>query len=97
MCRLLFNFKSPLQFYSLGNKFVNKNKFQKGKFPNAPGKFQKPATGKSDKPDAQAKPEKVDWNKFKQEKKELKIKRKSTKTGIDKINEAKKLYEQLKW
>lgn len=84
-----------------GDKFGNKNKFQKGKFQNGQGKFQKTAPGKFAKPDGQTKPattsEKVDWNKFKQEKKELRLKRKSAKTGFDKISEAKKIYEQLKW
>lgn len=40
--------------------------------------------------------EKTDWKKVKQEKKELKLKRKSTKSGFEKVQEAKQLYEQLK-
>ncbi|KAM8721631.1 hypothetical protein ACLKA7_007503 [Drosophila subpalustris] len=44
-----------------------------------------------------AKPtEKQDWNKFKQEKKELKLKRKRTRDTYDVIVEVKKIYEELK-
>lgn len=78
-----------------------------GKFQNGKGKFgQKPAPNKFAKPDGQSKndgqtkpaaPEKVDWNKFKQEKKDLRLKRKMTKTGFEKISEAKQIYEKLKW
>lgn len=98
--RFIFRFDSGNKFGN-NNKFGNtNNKFQKGKFQNGQGKFQKPAPGKFVKPDGEAKPaptEKVDWNKFKQEKKELRLKRKSTKTGFEKINEAKQIYEKLKW
>lgn len=80
-------------------------KFQ-GKFqkPGAggPGKFGKPSDGNSKPANAAAAAtaaaaEKVDWNKFKQEKKELRQKRKAARTGFDKIQEAKQLYEKLKW
>lgn len=52
------------------------------------------------KEEGQTKPaatEKVDWNKFKQDKKDLRLKRKMAKTGFDKISEAKQIYEKLKW
>lgn len=90
-----------MQSYSAGNKFGKPNQFQKPK-----GKFQKPTPGKFGKStDGPAKPaaaltpapEKVDWNKFKQEKKELRLKRKASKLGFDKIQEAKRIYEKLKW
>lgn len=98
-----------LQYFTSGNKqFGKPNKFQKpqGKFQKSQGKFrgkfQKPAADKFGKPtDCPSKPapapEKVDWTKFKQEKRELRLKRKATKTGFDKIQEAKQLYEKLKW
>lgn len=44
----------------------------------------------------EVKVEKTDWNKFKKDKKELKLKRKSSKAGFEKVQEAKQLYEQLK-
>lgn len=83
-------------------KFGGANKGQKppGKFQNGKGKFQKPVPGKVIKEEGQPKPvatEKVDWNKFKQDKKDLRLKRKMTKTGFDKISEAKQIYEKLKW
>lgn len=77
-----------------GKKFEGANR---GKFQNAKGKFGKPVPGKSDDQSKPAAPEKVDWNKFKQEKKDLRLKRKVTKTGFEKIQEAKQLYEKLKW
>lgn len=85
--------------FSTGNKFGKSNKFQKpqGKFQ---GKFQKVAANKDGKPDGQSEsvaPEKVDWTKYKQDKKELRLRRKATRTGFDKIHEAKQLYEKLKW
>lgn len=52
--------------------------------------------GKPSKALADAKPEKTDWNKFKKEKKELKMKRKQTKDSYEVTVEAKKIYEQLK-
>lgn len=88
---------------SIGNKGGKPNKFQgkpQGKFQGKPqGKFQKDESGKSNKADASkpATTEKVDWSKFKQEKKELRMKRKQTRTGFDKIHEAKQIYEKLKW
>lgn len=66
------------------------NKFQKK--PNAKNPFVKRET----KP-VEVKPEKVDWKKFKLEKKELKLKRKGAKADFDKIQEAKQIYEKLKW
>ncbi|XP_031628885.1 protein penguin [Contarinia nasturtii] len=91
--------KSGNPFKNSGNKFGKpNNKFQKpnGKFQ---GKFQKPAPNKFDKSDGQTQPagtEKKDWNKFKQEKKELRLKRKAARIGFDKVHEAKQLYEKLK-
>lgn len=43
--------------------------------------------------------EKVDWNKFKKEKKELKLQRKGkgSKDLYELIIQAKKIYESLKW
>lgn len=76
-------------FFITGNKFGKSNKFQK---PH--GKLQ----GKSDKIDGKpVASEKVDWTKFKQEKKELRLKRKVSRIGFDKIHEVKQLYEKLKW
>lgn len=88
-------------YFLLGKKFGNTNKGQKpqGKFQNSKGKFQKPVAGKFAKP-IESKPaaaEKVDWNKFKQEKKDLKLKRKAAKSGFEQIQEAKQIYEKLKW
>lgn len=91
-----------ISLFSTGNKIGISNKFQKpqGKFQN---KFQKGAPSKFAKGDSNpkadvAKPaEKVDWNKFKQDKKELRLKRKAARTGFDKIHEAKQIYEKLKW
>lgn len=89
-------------------KFVGGKK-PTGKFANGKvGKFQKPANAASKfiktegAPVNQSAPpppatEKVDWKKFKQEKKDLKIKRKATKVGFDQISEAKQIYERLKW
>lgn len=87
-----------------GKPFANKGDKPHGKFQNGKGKFQKPApfakVGKFEKSDDQSKPaptEKKDWNKFKQEKKDLRLKRKMAKTGFEKISEAKQIYEKLKW
>lgn len=102
------NFSLKLNYICIGKKCDGPNKTGNPfkKFQNGKGKFQKPAAGKFqkfDKPiksEDQAKPappEKVDWNKFKQEKKELKQKRKAAKTGFEKVNEAKQIYEKLKW
>lgn len=92
--------------FSGAKKFGN-GKFQKpqGKFQNGQGKFQngkfqKGAPGKPIKTEGQANPvapEKVDWTKFKQEKKDLRMKRKVAKSGFDQIHEAKQIYEKLKW
>lgn len=41
--------------------------------------------------------EKQDWNKFKKEKKDLKLKRKSTRDTYEITQEVKKIYEQVKW
>lgn len=87
---------------------ANKDRKPTGKFANGKvGKFQKPANaaGKFIKtegaPAKESAPppatEKVDWKKFKQEKKDLKLKRKATKVGFDQISEAKQIYERLKW
>ncbi|XP_011182012.2 protein penguin [Zeugodacus cucurbitae] len=81
------------------NKFAGKpgaNKFA-GKF-NGPGKFDKNATGKKQgaKGGAPADGEKTDWRKFKQEKKELKLKRKQAKDSYEVSVEAKQIYEKLK-
>lgn len=50
---------------------------------------------------SQKPPEKQDWNKMKQEKKELKLKRKERRVNNKDIYEltsqAKKIYEKLKW
>lgn len=98
-----FQFHIDLSQFPAGKKFGGPDKGQKpgGKFQNGKGKFQKPAPGKFTKPDGQtqqpAAPEKVDWTKFKQDKKDLRLKRKMTRTGFDKVNEAKQIYEKLKW
>ncbi|XP_055911256.1 protein penguin [Eupeodes corollae] len=60
-----------------------------GKLPNAKGERKK-------KDEPEAKPEKTDWRKFKQDKKELKLKRKQTKGSYDVAAEAKRIYEKLK-
>ncbi|XP_017085760.1 protein penguin [Drosophila eugracilis] len=64
-----------------GNKFADSNKFR--------GKPQTQAQ-------APAEGEKQDWNKFKQEKKELKLKRKSSKDTYEITKEAKQIYEKLR-
>lgn len=82
------------------------NQFSKGKgqLNLGPSKFSK--NGGDRKPIKQEKDaqqqtstEKVDWNKYKKEKKELKVQRKvkSNKNLFEVINEAKKIYESLKW
>lgn len=74
-------------------------KFQKSASAAPAGKFVKPDQDGDQKKSA-APPsatEKVDWKKFKQEKKDLKLKRKSSKAGFDQISEAKQIYERLKW
>nr|XP_016937255.1 protein penguin [Drosophila suzukii] len=64
-----------------GNKFAEGNKFR--------GKPQA-------QPQAPAEGEKQDWNKFKQEKKDLKLKRKSSKDTYEITKEAKQIYEKLR-
>lgn len=84
----------------------NNNKFSKGKgqLGLGPSKFSK--FGGDQKPIKQEKDskqetttEKVDWNKFKKEKKELKLQRrgKGNKDLFELISQAKKIYESLKW
>lgn len=52
----------------------------------------------SGKPQATpAEGEKQDWAKFKQEKKDLKLKRKSTRDTYEITKEAKQIYEKLRW
>ncbi|XP_055680778.1 protein penguin [Lutzomyia longipalpis] len=68
-------------------KFPGKNFQGDGKFPGKAFQQKNPV------------PEKQDWKKFKQQKKELRIKRKEkqkSKDLVDVVNEAKKIYEQLK-
>lgn len=82
------------------NKFYGKagsNKFA-GKFSGS-GKFDKDALGKKmcEKGSTPADGEKTDWRKFKQEKKELKLKRKQAKDSYEVSVEAKQIYEKLKW
>lgn len=65
------------------------------KKPGFQNKFAKPAP-----PGQEAKPfEKQDWNKFKKEKKELKLKRKQgdNKDLFELTIEGKKVYEELRW
>lgn len=81
------------------------NKFSKGK--GQPGlgasKFSKFGTDrkpiKQEKDGQQTSTEKVDWNKFKKEKKDLKMQRKGkgNKDLFELISQAKKIYELLKW
>lgn len=80
------------QSKSKPNLFKGKpSTFLHGKLPNAKGEpF-------SRKKVTETKPaEKTDWNKFKKEKKELKLKRKQTKDSYEIAVEAKKIYEKLK-
>ncbi|XP_061398364.1 protein penguin-like [Musca vetustissima] len=82
-----------------GNKFAGNpnNKFAKNpnnKFAGKP-KFGKPE-GDGGAGGGDAKPEKTDWNKFKQEKKDLKLKRKQGKDTYEISIEAKQIYEKLK-
>lgn len=82
------------------------NKFSKGKgqLGLAPSKFskfaadRKPIKQETDNKQ-QTSTEKVDWNKFKKEKKELKMQRKGkgNKDLFEVISQAKKIYESLKW
>ncbi|XP_016994988.2 protein penguin [Drosophila takahashii] len=51
---------------------------------------------KQAQPQAPAEGEKQDWNKFKQEKKDLKLKRKSSKDTYEITKEAKQIYEKLR-
>ncbi|XP_017056080.1 protein penguin [Drosophila ficusphila] len=68
-----------------GGKKFGGNKFAEGnKFRGKP-QTQTPAEG-----------EKQDWNKFKQEKKDLKLKRKSSKDTYEITKEAKQIYEKLR-
>lgn len=64
-----------------GNKFAGKPKFGD----------KKPAEGG----DKLGEPEKTDWRKFKQDKKDLKVKRKQSKNTYDISIEAKQIYEKL--
>ncbi|XP_022209174.2 protein penguin [Drosophila obscura] len=48
------------------------------------------------KPVCSGEPEKQDWNKFKKDKKELKLKRKSTRDTYEITKEAKQIYEKLR-
>lgn len=79
-----------------GNKFAGKpgNKFAGkpgNKFAGKPNPFDG-----NPKVDGEAKSEKTDWNKFKQEKKDLKMKRKQGKDTYEISIEAKQIYEKLK-
>ncbi|XP_034485256.1 protein penguin [Drosophila innubila] len=77
------DFKSPKKDMTPNKIAMRKNKFAVNK---PKGSF-----------NADAKPtEKQDWNKFKQEKKELKLKRKRTRDTYDVIVEVKKIYEEAK-
>uniref|UniRef100_A0A1I8M975 PUM-HD domain-containing protein n=1 Tax=Musca domestica TaxID=7370 RepID=A0A1I8M975_MUSDO len=81
-----------------GNKFAGKpgNKFAgnpNNKFAGKP-KFGKPEEDGLGAPPG--KTEKTDWNKFKQEKKDLKLKRKQGKDTYEISIEAKQIYEKLK-
>lgn len=71
--------------------FKQKTNTYKGKKPNP--KFEK----KSGDLANNAVPEKQDWNKFKKDKKDLKLKRKQGKDLFELTVEGKKLYEKLKW
>lgn len=75
-----------------GNPFTRNGK-PAGKFTKSGDKGAAGANGAV----PEVKPEKVDWTKFKQDKKDLKLKRKAAKAGFDKIQEAKQIYEKLKW
>lgn len=86
-------------FVGAGGKFNNKkfekgNKFAVNKRPTNKDEQQKfpPGNQKNEKA-----PEKVDWGKFKKEKKELRMKRKGAKDMFEVTAQAKKIYEQLKW
>lgn len=70
-------------FEGKNNKFAGKKPQFNGKGPN------------SGPPAAAG--EKQDWNKFKKEKKDLKLKRKSTRDTYEITQEVKKIYEQVKW
>lgn len=70
-------------FEGKNNKFAGKKPQFNGKGPNSGA----PA----------AAGEKQDWNKFKKEKKDLKLKRKSTRDTYEITQEVKKIYEQVKW
>ncbi|XP_017143234.1 protein penguin [Drosophila miranda] len=77
------------------NKFKSAPKFAK-KSDNTKAK---PGAGHNKfagKPVCSGQPEKQDWNKFKQEKKELKLKRKSTRDTYEITKEAKQIYEKLR-
>lgn len=88
-------------------KGASNNKFARGKGQAAlgPSRFSKFAGDrkpniKQEKDDKQqTSTEKVDWNKFKKEKKELKLQRKgkSNKDLFEITSQAKKIYESLKW
>ncbi|XP_034659526.1 protein penguin [Drosophila subobscura] len=75
------------------------NKKSNDKLKSAPN-FAKKSDGGHNKfagkPVCSGEPEKQDWNKFKQEKKELKLKRKSTRDTYEITKEAKQIYEKLR-
>lgn len=80
------------------NKFKGDGK--RGGFKGKNNKFggKKPQfNGKANSSAAPNAGEKQDWNKFKKEKKDLKLKRKSTRDTYEITQEVKKIYEQVKW
>ncbi|XP_001354871.3 protein penguin [Drosophila pseudoobscura] len=87
------NFKpgnnKPNNKFKSAPKFAKKSDNTKAKPGGAHNKF-------AGKPVCSGEPEKQDWNKFKKEKKELKLKRKSTRDTYEITKEAKQIYEKLR-
>lgn len=73
------------------------NKFKGDPRKNNKFAGKKPQVNGNGAPGSGAPGEKQDWNKFKKEKKDLKLKRKSTRDTYEITQEVKKIYEQVKW
>lgn len=91
--KLHFHFTDCID--KLQNQFLGA--LASGKKPTTFNKFKGPAP-KATVAGADKAPEKQDWNKFKQDKKDLKLKRKKDCNDLFELTvEGKKIYEELKW
>lgn len=89
--------KKPPFKNNVGAKGKPVNKFKTAGKRGFEGKNNKFAAGGKPQAGQNEVSEKQDWNKFKQEKKELKLKRKSNRDTYEVTQEVKKIYEQVKW